>query len=161
MESRYPYYGSPWKQFRELPQIDPYEGYHRFAGRGDGCWELIRDKIRNDRTADLLAAAERLLGDPNQAVAYGPHGGIGIDQGEVWVGFLDGGVGVEVHIGEDEETNRPQGWQRTTIRGPRALRCLLGLLGFNWIEGTLTGEDGPPDREEVIREVSERLAVGR
>lgn len=161
VKSNYPYVGDPRKHFRELPEINPYEGYHRFEGKGAGCWELVRDNIRNYRTADLLAAGELLLGETSRSGSYGQPGGIGVDQGEVWTGFLDGGVGVEVQVGQDEETNRPEGWQRTTIRGPFAFRCLLELLGFEWIDEKLTGEECWLSHEEVIKEVTERLAASR
>lgn len=159
VKSRFPYAGNPWKQFRELTEINPYDGYHRFKNKGAGCWELVRDKIRNAVTTDLLAAADILSGETSRLGINGQPGGIGIDQNEVWVGFLDGGVGVEVQIGQDEYTNRPEGWQRTTIRGPRAFRCMLELLGFDWIVENLTGEATAPQRAEVISEVNKRLAI--
>ena len=157
MKSLYPYQGNAWKNFRELPEINPYEGYHRFAGRGEGCWELIRDNIRNNRTADLLAAADLLTGKGESAGITGPPRGFGVDQRGIWVGLLDGGVGVEVHVDQDEETNRPDGWQRTTIRGPRAFRCLLELLGFDWINEKLTGEESSPTRGDIMEEVNRLL----
>lgn len=156
--SKYPYSGNPWVKFRELTEINRYAGFHRFEGRGAGCWELVHDKIRNPRTTDLLAAAELLMGDMTRSATSGLPGGIGVDTRQVWVECLDGGVGVEVQIGEDEYTNRPEGWQRTTIRGPLAFRCLLELLGFDWIDGKLTGEEGlPPSRADVVELINQRL----
>jgi hypothetical protein len=157
MKSLYPYNGSAWNKFRELLEINPYEGYHRFEGKGEGCWELVHDKIRNGRTADLLAAAELLSGETKRSGTSGPPRGIGIDQGEVWVGLLDGGVGVEVQVGQDEETNRAEGWQRTTIRGPLAFRCLLEVLGFDWINRKLPGEEVRPSHKEISNLVDDIL----
>lgn len=159
MKSRSPYSGDAVRSFRELREVNPYEGYHRFAkGAGEGCWMLIKDKIRNNLTADLLAAAEALSGQVATNATYGPAGGYGVDTGEVWVGLLDGGVGVEVHVGQDDETGRPEGWQRTTIRGPKAYRCLLELLGFNFINEKLTGESLTPSHREIIDMVIDLLA---
>ena len=160
MKSSYPYEGSPWKKFRELKEINHYEGFKRFEGRGEGCWEPFPDKIRSGCTADLLAAAELMRGDLVPSGTYGTPGGFGIDERDVWVGFLDGGIGVEVQVGQDEDTNRPFGWQRTTIRGALAFRCLLEVLGFTWVGQRLTGEDKlSPSHEEVIKIVRERLAA--
>ena len=162
IKSQYPYNGSAWKKFRELPEINTYEGYHRFEEVGNsGCWEPIHDKIRNNRTADLLAAADLLRGRSEAAGTHGQPGGIGLDTGEVWAGLLDGGVGVEVHVGQDEYTNAPEGWQRTTIRGPLVFRCLLELLGFDWIEKKITGEETAPSHAEVRKLVKERLVQNR
>jgi hypothetical protein len=159
MKSRFPYSGDAVRSFRELREINPYEGYHRFAkGAAEGCWTLIKDKIRNNLTADLLAAAEVLFGQVATNATYGPAGGYGVDTGEVWVGLLDGGVGVEVHVGQDDETGRPEGWQRTTIRGPKTYRCLLELLGFNFINEKLTGESLTPSHREIIDMVIDLLA---
>ena len=158
VKSKYPYGSDAWKKLRALPEINPYEGYHRFEGRGEGCWEPVRDKIRNPLTADLLATAELVSGKTRRTGTHGAPGGIGIDQSEVWVGFLDGGVGVEVHIGEDEETNRPEGWQRTTIRGPLAFRCLVEFLGFDWISEPLANEDAVPSQEDVRRLINKNLS---
>ncbi|MDA7649421.1 hypothetical protein N8580_03705 [Akkermansiaceae bacterium] len=157
MKSGYPYSGRPWERFQELPEVNPYEGFGRFVGAGEGCWELIHDKIRNNCTADLLAAGQLLKGKTSRSGSHGSPGGIGLDEQSVWISFFDGGVGVEVQIGEDELTNRPEGWQRTTIRGALAFRCLLTLLGFDWIEEKLTGEDTPPSRQKVKEIVEERL----
>lgn len=158
MKSRFPYSGDAVRAFRELHEINPYEGYHRFAkGASEGCWMLIKDKIRNNLTADLLAAAEALSGPVATNATYGPAGGHGVDTGEVWVSLLDGGVGVEVHVGQDDETGRPEGWQRTTIRGPKAYRCLLELLGFNFISEKLTGESLTPSHREIIDMVTDLL----
>ena len=159
MRSRFPYSGDAMKTFREMREVNPYEGYHRFAtGAGEGCWTLIKDKIRNNLTADLLAAAETLSGQVATKASYGPAGGYGVDTGEVWVGLLDGGVGVEVHVGQDDETSRPEGWQRTTIRGPRTFRSLLELLSFNFISEKLTGESLTPSHREIIDIVADLLA---
>ena len=158
MKSRFPYSGDAVRAFWELHEINPYEGYHRFAkGASEGCWMLIKDKIRNNLTADLLAAAEALSGAVATNATYGPAGGYGVDTGEVWVSLLDGGVGVEVQVGEDDETGRPEGWQRTTIRGPKAYRCLLELLGFNFISEKLTGESLTPSHREIIDMVTDLL----
>lgn len=161
MKSLYPYKGNVWKSFRELPKINYYEGFHRFEGRGAGCWEILRDEICNNRTADLLAAADRLGGNGTSEGTYGPPGGFGVDQCGVWVGLLDGGVGVEVQVGQDEHTNRPEGWQRTTIRGPLAFRCLVELLGFDWIDQKLMAEEVPPCHAKITNLVHDLLTKSR
>jgi hypothetical protein len=159
IKSAYPYRGSKWwKDFEELETINPDEGYHRFEGRGAGSWTLCDDEIENGLTADLLAAANLLGGSGEAGGTHGPAGGYGVDTGEVWVGLLDGGVGVGVHVGQDESTNEPEGWQRTTIRGPRAFRCLLELLGFDFISEKLTGEPVTPSHQEIINMVTDLLA---
>ena len=160
VKSAYPYRGFEWEhEFEELENIDPSEGYHRFEGRGSGCWVLCEDEIENSLTADLLAAADLLGGAGEAGGIHGPPGGFGIDQQGVWVGLLDGGVGVEVHIGQDEYTNAPEGWQRTTIRGALALRCLLQFLGFDWINGKLESEVAIPEQEEVKKLVEDLLTT--
>ena len=159
MKSLYPYKGSAWKKFRELPKINPNEGYHRFVEKGEGCWEPIHHKIRSNGTADLLAAAELLTGACEASGTHGSPGGIGVDEGSVWVDLLDGGVGVEVQVGQDEYSNKPEGYQRTTIRGPLAFRCLLELLGFDWINEMITGEKEPPRHEGVFKLVNERVGM--
>jgi len=157
IESGYPYDGPAASCFRRLTKINPYEGYDRFEGQGIGCWTLKRDKILNGLTADLLAAGDFLKGRMKSDSVSGAPGGIGADSSKVWVSFLDGGVGIEVLLCEHERTNRVQGTQRTTIRGPKAYRALLELLGFDWINRKLEGEAVKPSHEEIKRLVDERL----
>jgi hypothetical protein len=46
----------------------------------------------------------------------------------------------------------------TTIRGPKTYRCLLELLGFNFINEELTGESLTPSHREIIDMVTDLLA---
>lgn len=158
IKSRYPYTGNAWSVFMELSSINPTSGYHHFNNvPGVGCWALIRDKILNSQTADILATAEILSGQCATNSTYGPARGYGVDTSEVWIPLLDAGAGVEVHVGQDEETNKPLGWQRTTIRGPRAFRAIVKLLGFDWINQTLAGEKTAPNRSEFSELVNTLL----
>jgi hypothetical protein len=75
----------------------------------------------------------------------------------VWVALLDGGVGVEVAVWESQHTNKPKARQRTTIRGPRAYRALLELLGFDWINRRLAGEEMTPSHVEITTMVNDLL----
>jgi hypothetical protein len=158
IESAYPYNGSASKYFRRVVTINPREGYERFEGRGIGCWTLKSDRILNDLTADLLAAADLLGGKNASKSGSSLPGGIGIDSDEIWVSLLDGGVGVDVHLLEHETTNRISGYQRTTIRGPRAFRVLLELLGFDWSNRKLFGETTAPSHAEIVAEVDQLLS---
>lgn len=141
-------------------KMDKYEASQRFEGKGPGCWTMRADRELNDLTADLLAAADALGGKLEKESSSSSPGGIGVDSGTVWVAFLDGGVGVEVVLCEDEYTNRVKALQRTTIRGPRAYRALLELLGFDWINRRLTGETTTPSHRELIQLVNDLLAKG-
>ena len=157
MESRYPYQGPPSASFRRLTRIPPWETYDRFEAHGIGCWTLKRDSILNDLTADLLAAADFLRGAVQANGSSAGPGGIGLDRSKVWVAFLDGGIGVEVQLYEHQSTNRVSGTQRTTIRGAKAYRALLELLGFDWINRKLEGEVKKPDRAEILQLVEDAL----
>jgi hypothetical protein len=158
IESGYPYDGPASSCFRRLTRINPYECYDRFEGLGIGCWTIKRDSILNDLTADLLAAADFLQGRMKSDSVSAAPGGIGAESSKIWVSFLDGGVGVEVLLCEHERTNRVQGTQRTTIRGPKAYRALLELLGFAWINRKLEGETTAPKHEEIKDLVGKFLA---
>ncbi len=157
VESKYPYHGPASYWLRRLVKFKPDLGFHRFKGRGVGCWGAISDKILSGLTADLLAAADLLGGAQVAGSVSGPPGGFGMDQHEVWVPLLDGGVGVEVQIMQDEYTNKVQGRQATTIRGFRAYRVLLELLGTDCTNRRLVGEKNAPTRQELQRTVDELL----
>jgi len=157
MESGYPYYGTASKRFRRIATINPCEGYERFEALGIGCWTLKGDVILNDLTADLLAAADLMGGQGASKSVSAMPGGIGIDASKVWVSLLDGGVGVDVHIMEHETTNRVIGSQRTTVRGPRAFRVLLELLGFESSKRKIFGELTAPTHTEIASQVDQLL----
>ena len=158
IDSCYPYGAKASAAFRQVLKMGEYEASQRFEGKGNGCWALRSDGILNDLTADVLAAAEALGGKLETASSSSMPGGIGADSGTVWVSILDGGVGVEVVLCEHEYTNRMEAHQRTTIRGPRAYRALLELLGFDWINRRLTGEPATPSHQEFIQLVNDLLA---
>ena len=158
MESEFPYSGRPSNAFRRITRPDPSEHGERFEDRGHGCWALKRDHILNPLTADLLAAADAMGGTPetDSASTFRSH----VERGKVWVSFLDGGVGVAVMLSEHETTNRVHASQRTTIRGPRAYRTLLELLGFDWIKRRLQCESATPCHEEIREQVAKLLKGG-
>jgi hypothetical protein len=149
IESRYPYGGPASAFVRQEKKANLREGYNRFENRGVGCWTLKKDGILNDVTADLLAAGDFLRGSMRSDSTSASPGGIGVESSEIWVAFLDGGVGVDVVLYEHERTNRVTGTQRTTILGPKAYRALLELLGFDWINRKLEGESEKPVHDEI------------
>ena len=151
IESEFLYRGPASAAFRRLTKIDPSEGFDRFEGRGSGLWTLRNDRILNPLTADLLAAADTLGGELETKSSSAFPGGIGADSRNVWVTLLDGGVGVEVVLWELQTTNRVKARQRTTIRGPKAYRVLLELLGFDRISRKLHGESVIPPHDEIMR----------
>lgn len=66
---------------------------------------------------------------------------------------MDGGVGATVRLSEDQWTNRVSITHRTTIRGPRAYRALLEILGFDWRYRKLFGEESAPNKKEFLEEI--------
>jgi hypothetical protein len=155
--------GFPYRQrqasmdFRRITRMNAWEASERFEDKGKGCWGLHDDDIVNGITADLLAAAELLGGRIENRRLSGSPGGIGCDTTALWISLLDGGVGVFVSLGQDEETNEMEAHQRTTIRGARAYRALLELLGYAWISRQLEDEVVKPSHEEVQRWVQDLL----
>lgn len=158
IESNYPYNGKASALFRRVTQMSDFEASERFDGRGVGCWAPRSDRILNPMTADLLAAADTLVGKLERTSSSSLPGGICADSRTLWVGFLDGGVGVDVSVWEHEYTNRVKARQRTTVRGPTAYRALLELLGFDWINRRLPGEKATPRHDEIKTLVNDLLA---
>ena len=158
VESDYPYNGVSTTFFRQLLKIQPNNHFHRFQGiaNGIGCWTLRTNHILNNLTADLLAAAELLGGTFKTHSSSSSPGGIGADSSDIWVSLLDGGIGVEVLAWEHETTNRVHASQATTIRGSKAYRALLELLGLKWINRKLPGEDVIPSHKEYIKLVDDQ-----
>lgn len=130
IQSDYPYGGSSSTSFKRVRLVETNKWYARFEGLGHGCWCPRRDGILSNLTADLLAAAEFLGGQMLTHGSSGLPGGIGADSRIVWLGLLDGGVGVEVLVSEHEVTNRVSAYQRTSIRGAKAYCALVESLGF-------------------------------
>ena len=156
--SDYPYKGPASAFFRLLTKkVDPYESFARFENMGACGWATKHAGRLNPFTADLLAAAERLGGKLGVESSSSMPGGIGADSGDVWVSLLDGGVGVEVLIWQHQTTNHLHTRQCTTARGPRAYRALLELLGFDWINRKLPGEEVTPTHKEIIALVNDLL----
>ena len=147
LASDFPYAGSSSVRFRAASKESDRSGFDGFQGRGIGCWRLVREGIINNLTADLLAAAFCLNGKTYSEKS--PSGMFHASGNDLWVELLDGGIGVEVLIGEDERTNRVYARQRTTIRGAKCFRALLMYLGFDWVGRKLPGEILAPRREEV------------
>lgn len=108
-------------------------------------------------TADLLAAADRLGGRRESKGSRGAAGGFGADMVSVWVELLDGGIGFEFQEWQDEHTNRPEAWQRTTIRGPLAFRALLEMLGFEWVDEKLGNESDIPSQRDIKEMVNDLI----
>ena len=158
ISSDYPYEGEASRYFRQVLRMKEYEADQRFEGKGNGCWALRSDRILNNLTADVLAAAEALGGKLETKSVSAMPGGIGAAGATVWLALLDGGVGVDVVLCEHETTNRMRAQQRTTIRGPRAYRALLQLLGCHWIKRRLPGESATPSHEEFIQLANDLLA---
>ena len=80
---------------------------------------------------------------------FHPDGSGVVDIRRVWAALLDGGVGVSVELYQDESTNQIQARQRTTIIGPTVYRAVLELLGFDWINRKLSGEEVKPSHQEI------------
>ena len=129
---------------------------NHFPGRGEGCWTLAYDYPGSWSTALVLAVGSALGGKAERTGSSGMPGGIGVDSGELWVSFLDGGVGVRLDLGQDEWTNQIEGFQTTTIRGPAALAAVFDALRFD-LPQTLLRAVPPPDFAAVARFVDRRL----
>ena len=157
LSSDYPYSGPASRYFVLSPEKDPRPHLERFDHIPAPCWEVPTRKILNPLTADLLAAAEFLGSEIGSSSTSGPPGGFGADAHRTWMPLLDGGVGFDLQIYQDEWTNRVSGAQRTVVRGPRAYRVLLELLGFSWINRPLPGERMMPRRGDICRSMSELL----
>lgn len=158
IESGFPYSGKASGSFRRFIPESEWTYFDMFKGCGEGCWVLRRDGILNDLSADLLAAADYLKGSSSSSSISGMPGGIGVESGKVWVALLDGGVGVELQVGEDEYTNRVSGSQRTTIRGPMAYRVLLEFLDFDYTPRKLYCESVRVSQSEVRATIDKLLA---
>lgn len=159
IESGFPYSGKASGSFGRFSPKDEWTPFDMFKGRGDGCWVLRRDAILNDLSADLLAAADFLQGSSSSSMLSGMPGGIGVESGKVWVGLLDGGVGVELHVSEHGHTNRVSGSQCTTIRGPMAYRVLLEFLGFDYSPRKLYCETKAPSRSEIQTTIGKLIST--
>ena len=162
IQSGYPdfYLGKASNAFRRVTKVDYADKELRFVGRGRGCWTLRRDHPLNDLTADLLAAAEALGGTLEWRENGSSAGSFGADSSRMWISLLDGGVGASVVVWQHQNTNRLHVQHRTTVRGPRAYRVLLELLGYDWINRKLCGERRRPTQEEIIEQVNELLTKG-
>ena len=129
---------------------------NHFPGRGEGCWTLAYDYPGSWSTALVLAVGSALGGKLTTTRSSGMPGGIGADSGEVWLAFLDGGVGVRLDLCQDEVTNAIEGFQTTTIRGPAALAAVFDALRFE-LPPDLLRDVQPPDFAAVARFVDRRL----
>ena len=158
--SDYPYRGKASDAFRRVTKLDYCDTEIRFADRGAGCWVLRRDHSLNCLTADLFAAADALGGKLETEDSSSLPGGIGADSSRIWTSLLDGGVGASVVLWEHQYTNRVHIQHKTTIRGPRAYRVLLELLGFDWSNRKLYGEVTRPTHGEIVEQTNTLLASG-
>lgn len=153
IESAYPYSGKASAKFRRVTKMSEWESTLRFEGRGPGVWTIHDDHSLNDLTADLLAAGDLLSGVVELDSSSASPGGTGVDSSEIWIPLMDGGVGAKVRLSEDQWTNRVRITHRTTIRGPRAYRALLEVLGFDWRYRKLYGEESAPKKEAFLAEI--------
>lgn len=155
-----PYGGPVSARFRRSKtSASDRSGFHRFTNQHPTViWEPRSHRIINPLTADLLAAAQALGGMVSlRGSAAGPFG-IHAAGRDIWVGLLDGGVGVEVTVWERQTTNRVGAAQRTTILGVSALRLLTRSLGFEHLPRRLHGEHARPELDGIDRELIERFA---
>ena len=143
------------EDFRRVSEKKASLSQH-FPGRGQGCWTLAYDYPGSWSTALVLAVGSALGGKAERTGTSGMPGGIGVDRGELWVSFLDGGVGVRLDLGQDEWTNQIEGFQTTTIRGPAALAAVFDALRFE-LPRTLLRAVPPPDFAVVARFVDRRM----
>jgi hypothetical protein len=143
------------EDFRRVSEKKATLSQH-FPGRGQGCWTLSYDYPGSWSTALVLAVGSALGGKAERTGSSGMPGGIGVDSGELWVSFLDGGVGVRLDLGQDERTNQIEGFQTTTIRGPAALAAVFDALRFD-LPQTLLRAVPPPDFAAVARFVDRRM----
>lgn len=157
VRSTYPYSGPARELFRGLPRKEQSEYFAPPKEAPLVAWRLRHDRVRNDLTADLLAAAELLGGEVLSKWQDGMPGGIGADFGVVWVKLLDGSVSVRTTIVESQFTNRVSGTQRTIITGPLAIRALLEVLGIDRPLRKLAGEAVAPKQEAVVELVEQLL----
>ena len=156
IRSGYPYSGPAKNHFRRISRSETDRCFERFDGHGAGCWTLRRNDPQNDLTADLLAAAEILGGEPQSKHSSAGFGGGGVDSGNIWIDLLDGGVGVQVILTEHATSNRVAISQSTTIRGAAAYRALLQLLGFDWLQRKLKEESVRPKHQAFIELVEKQ-----
>lgn len=143
------------EDFRRVSEKKATLSQH-FPGRGQGCWTLAYDYPGSWSTALVLAVGSALGGKAERTGTSGMPGGIGVDRGELWVSFLDGGVGVRLDLGQDEWTNQIEGFQTTTIRGPAALAAVFDALRFE-LPRTLLRAVPAPDFAVVARFVDRRM----
>ncbi len=140
-------------------RADPHGPFHRFSAlRPWGFyWEPRRQSIINNFTADLLHTAFCLGGRLCYEGSPAGPGWIHAEGNDLWIGFDDGGVGVEVIMTEHHNTNRMSASQRTTIRGAHVLRLVTRAMGFDHIPRRLFGEAVAPAPREVDDEIGRRL----
>jgi len=137
--------------------------FHRFRSLRPWTvyWEPRRQGIINNFTADLLHTASCLGGRLCYKGSPAGPGGIHAEGNDLWIGFEDGGVGVEVSVVEHQNTNRMLASQRTTIRGAHVLRLVTRAMGLDHIPRKLTGEAVAHSAQSVDDEVRARLQSPR
>jgi len=142
---------------------DQHGAFHRFSTLRPWAfyWEPRRQGIINNFTADLLHTASCLGGRLCYKGSPAGPGGIHAEGNDLWIGFEDGGVGVEVSVVEHQNTNRMSASQRTTIRGAHVLRLVTRAMGFDHIPRKLAGEAVAPSAQSVDDEVKARLQSPR
>jgi len=140
---------------------DQRGAFHRFSTLRPWTvyWEPRRQGIINNFTADLLHTASCLGGRLCYEGSPAGPGGIHAEGNDLWIGFEDGGVGVEVSVVEHHNTNRLSASQRTTIRGAHVLRLVTRAMGFDHIPRKLTGEAVAPSAQSMDDEVRARLRL--
>jgi hypothetical protein len=145
-ESLFPYQGLASSKFRFIRDVKEQFPYFRFSFKHAGGWKLRRDRFQNNVTADILAAADLLGGKPkSESSAYMS----GLEQDDIFIPLLDGGVTVYVRIVEHGVTCNLSGYQGTFIWGTQAYRALTTFLGFDWSPRRLSGEMQMPQARQV------------
>lgn len=131
IESGYPYSGAPSTKFRRNV-LDKFDHYNHLREYDGDLWVPKRNDPLSDLAADLLAAASLLSEQKSEYSGSGKFpGGMHAESGQVCVPVLDGAVGVEVRIIEDEWTNKLSAYTRAGIRGEAAYKAIVELLGFS------------------------------
>ncbi len=145
-KSLFPYQGLPSSEFCFIRDVKKQFPHFRFSFKHVGGWKLRRDSFQNNVTADILAAADLLGGKlKSDSGAYMS----GLEQDDIFVPLLDGGVTVYVRIVEHGVTNNLRGYQGTFIWGTLAYRALTTFLGFDWSQRRLAGEEQIPQPKQV------------
>ena len=150
------------EDFRRVSEKKATLSQH-FPGRGQGCWTLSYDYPGSWSTALVLAVGSALGGKAERTGSSGMPGGIGVDSGELWVSFLDGGVGVVRRARRDFDRDiaiERLGLRVDTREGIAGHTHVIGLHKFKKLPRCLPRR-GPLELRVVQRSRGERLLKDR